>query len=440
VTLFTYTAMGQVATKTTPKGTTSYAYDNRQRLVSVTEPDPDGAGPLAAPVTSFTYDDEGNRLSKANIATGELVEYTWDHRNRLTGIVTKDSLGIVTHEVQYTYDIFNRRIVKTIDADGAGSGAPLQEIYIYDGLREERGNAGDHILLRFDEAENLTGRYLHGPNVDQILASEDVTSPSVAGDVLWALTDHLGSVRDLAEYDSGTDTTSVANHIVYDAYGQIISESNSAVDFLYGFTGRERDTESDLQYNRARYYDATIGRWMSQDPVGFDAGDTNLYRYVENQPAILRDPTGLTDEVSSELQAIQEETRRIDAQINQNNVQISRLTRPEELQEKKGLQRQNDQLRRDKKLAREWEKRIREKVKNNENRGGGGRRGGGRAVRCIGGVIWVLEAAEILIDPIEYWKKETKPLGQRPSLIMTPVGPLANPECGQGLLGGPRTI
>src|SRR5690606_30063393 len=86
---------------------------------------------------NYTYDDEGNRLSKTNIATGELIEYSWDHRNRLTGIVTKDSLGIVTHEVQYTYDIFSRRIVKAIDADGAGSGTPSQEIYIYDGLREE---------------------------------------------------------------------------------------------------------------------------------------------------------------------------------------------------------------------------------------------------------------------------------------------------------------
>jgi len=244
---------------------------------------------------NYAYDDEGNRLSKTNIATGELVEYSWDHRNRLTGIVTKDSLGIVTHEVQYTYDIFNRRIVKTIDADGAGSGTPAQEIYIYDGLREERGNAGDHILLRFDESEALTGRYLHGPNVDQILASEDVISPTAEGDVLWALTDHLGSVRDLAEYDAGTDTTSVVNHIVYDAYGRIVSETNSGVDFLYGFTGRERDTESDLQYNRARYYDAAIGRWMSQDPIGFDAGDANLYRYVRSLPTAYADPSGLFD-------------------------------------------------------------------------------------------------------------------------------------------------
>jgi len=55
---------------------------------------------------------------------------------------------------------FGRRIGKVIDADGAGSGTAVEEIYLYDGLRDERGNAGDHMLLRFDESEDLTDRIL----------------------------------------------------------------------------------------------------------------------------------------------------------------------------------------------------------------------------------------------------------------------------------------
>jgi hypothetical protein len=47
-----------------------------------------------------------------------------------------------------------------------------------------------------------------------------------------------------------------------------------------------------LQYNRARYYDPATGRWMSQDPLGFDAGDSNLYRYAKNTPANATDPSG----------------------------------------------------------------------------------------------------------------------------------------------------
>ena len=46
------------------------------------------------------------------------------------------------------------------------------------------------------------------------------------------------------------------------------------------------------QYNRARYYDQNTGRWISQDPLGFDAGDSNLYRYVNNGPATVTDPSG----------------------------------------------------------------------------------------------------------------------------------------------------
>jgi RHS repeat-associated protein len=61
----------------------------------------------------------------------------------------------------------------------------------------------------------------------------------------------------------------------------------------YGYTARERDLETQLQYNRARYYDPASGRWITQDPLGFDAGDSNLYRYVNNQPVEKTDPTGL---------------------------------------------------------------------------------------------------------------------------------------------------
>ena len=62
----------------------------------------------------------------------------------------------------------------------------------------------------------------------------------------------------------------------------------------YAWTGREMDVETDLQYNRARYYDSTTGRWISQDPLGFDAGDSNLYRYVKNRPIVDSDPSGLS--------------------------------------------------------------------------------------------------------------------------------------------------
>lgn len=271
----------------------AYTYDENGNRTNSGYSTGDNNQLLSDGTYNYTYDDEGNRLTKTNISTGDYIEYTWDYRNRLTNITTKNSLDVVTHEVDYSYDIFNRRIVKTIDTDGAGSGTATEEVYIYDGLREERGAAGDHILLRFDEADDLADRFMYGPSVDQILASEEVSNTSTAGDVLWALTDHQETIRDVAEYDSSTDTTSVVNHFAYDAFGNIASETNSGVDFVFAYAGRERDTESDLQYNRARYYDAVLGRWTAEDPLGFEAGDENLARYVGNNLTVATDPSGL---------------------------------------------------------------------------------------------------------------------------------------------------
>ena len=58
------------------------------------------------------------------------------------------------------------------------------------------------------------------------------------------------------------------------------------------FTGREYDSETGLYFYRARYYDPAIGRFISEDPIGFEGGDLNLYAYVRNNPVIYKDPHG----------------------------------------------------------------------------------------------------------------------------------------------------
>ena len=129
----------------------------------------------------------------------------------------------------------------------------------------------------------MTSRQLQGDGIDQHLAW--VTS----GGQYWYLTDHLGSTRDVVD-SSGTLKDSVA----YDAYGNIIgTELNPSYRGMYAWTGRQVDLETGLQYNRARWYDSTTGRWISQDPMGFDAGDSNLYRYSNNTPSNNTDPSGL---------------------------------------------------------------------------------------------------------------------------------------------------
>ncbi len=56
----------------------------------------------------------------------------------------------------------------------------------------------------------------------------------------------------------------------------------NSTEYVFGFTGRMFDIATGLQNNLNRWYDPNVGRWISKDPIGFAAGDANLYRYVGN--------------------------------------------------------------------------------------------------------------------------------------------------------------
>jgi RHS repeat-associated protein len=195
--------------------------------------------------------------------------------------------GTIVKVIEYGYDAFNRRISRVEDGVSPGSltDAP-KEYFVYD---------GDDVALDYLDSNgtgtaggvSLQRRYLHGPAVDQVLAQENVTLPDAdAKRVYWPLTDHLGSVRDIVR----NDATSVA-HLEYDSFGQLLDGLEAVT--RYGFTAREWDGDTDLQYNRNRWYDPKNGKWISEDPIGFAAGDANLSRYVGNGPIRSVDPTGL---------------------------------------------------------------------------------------------------------------------------------------------------
>ena len=131
----------------------------------------------------------------------------------------------------------------------------------------------------------MTDRVFWGPAVDQVLAEENSS-----GTVTWSLGDNQNTVRDLAQYNSNTGTTSVVDHRVYTAFGQPLS--TPAVDFNFGYTGRYYDAATGLQWNLNRWYNPRLQRWMGQDPLGLGP-DANPYRYCRNDPTIYCDPTGL---------------------------------------------------------------------------------------------------------------------------------------------------
>ena len=242
---------------------------------------------------SYTYDAEGNRISKTNSTGTERELYEWDYRNRLSK-VTKQTFDSITETwqtvqiVEYAYDYNNVLIRKVLDADSDGI-SDSKTIFLPENYQT---------AVQLDDADLsdstdavVSHRYLWTPGQqDKLLA--DVTPT----ETLWTLTDHLGTIRDIIQ--NTASGLIVPAHVIYDAYGNILScKDPNGMDIespvLFGFTGKYFDADTQLQNNVNRWYDATTGRWLSTDPIGFNGNDTNLYRYAGNKGVIFKDSLGL---------------------------------------------------------------------------------------------------------------------------------------------------
>jgi RHS repeat-associated protein len=215
-------------------------------------------------VYSYDYDNEGNRTKRTEISTGKVDEYTWDYRNRLTSVVSRDIYGVVTQTVSYEYDVNDLRVKKNVDGS-------IENYYL----------DGDNIAFVTDGVGDRAFHYLYGLEADQVLAQDSETG------MVWSLADRLGSI-DVLVNEHGL----IVDQRTYDSFGNTLSQLDPTVKFRFGYTGRESDPETGLYYYRARYFDSNVGRFISTDPIGFEAGDSNLYRYVFNNSTTYTDPSG----------------------------------------------------------------------------------------------------------------------------------------------------
>jgi RHS repeat-associated protein len=212
----------------------------------------------------------------------------------LTKVVFRNtSGGAIVKQVDYEYDAYNRLVRRTFDADGAGAGAATNQYWVY----EEGINA----VLQFDgsSASNLSHRYLWSDNVDELLADEQIAG----NNTLWGLADHLGSLRDIADYSESTGVTTIANHRTINSFGKLISETNTSVDLIYAYTGKQFDEATGLQHNLFRWLDPSLGQWLNEDPLSFAAGDENVRRYVGNKVVDSIDPLGLQEPGNTNISA-----------------------------------------------------------------------------------------------------------------------------------------
>jgi RHS repeat-associated protein len=173
-------------------------------------------------------------------------------------------LSISIAPVSFKYDPLGRRIYK--------SSTSATSIYGYD---------GDNLIEETNSGGTVAARYSQGQSIDEPLAMLRSSTTS------YYHTDGLGSVTSLSN-----SAGAIANTYTYDSYGNLTASTGSLVN-SFRYTGREPDAETGLYYYRARYYDQTTGRFIGEDPLGFDGGDVNFYTYVGNNPAKLVDPSGL---------------------------------------------------------------------------------------------------------------------------------------------------
>jgi RHS repeat-associated protein len=145
-----------------------------------------------------------------------------------------------------------------------------------------RSLSGD-VIAETDLNGNTTNEYV-------FFAGRRISRVDASGNVFFYYADHLGTTRTIT---TGTGAT------CYDAdftpYGQEMVHTNTCPQ-NYKFTGYERDSETGLDYARARFYNPRLGRFMSSDPLGGDLGDPQSqdgYSYVRNSTTGFVDPLGL---------------------------------------------------------------------------------------------------------------------------------------------------
>ncbi|HEX9005572.1 MAG TPA: RHS repeat-associated core domain-containing protein, partial [Blastocatellia bacterium] len=202
---------------------------------------------------AYTFDEEGQTRTKTD--NQGTTTYDWDARGRLAKVTLPNG-----QVASYGYDALGRRTGRTA--------AGLTTNFLYDGqdVVLDRGTGG------------LLVDYLNGPGIDNKLRQ---TSSNFGA--LYFLRDHLGSTEALTHGTGG-----VLERAQYEAYG---ASANASLT-RYGFTGRELDAAAGLIYYRARWMDSSQGRFISEDPIGFSAGEINLYSYVSNNPINYSDPSG----------------------------------------------------------------------------------------------------------------------------------------------------
>jgi RHS repeat-associated protein len=300
----------------------TYTYDNANRLTQIAQ---------GTSTVGFSYDTV-NRRSTLTLSNGVNMSYTYDNDSRVTGITYKFNANTLGN-LAYSYDSLGRRtqvggsfaqtglpgVVTSATYDAANeltdwNGTPisydLNGNMLSDGTNAFTWNARNQVAtlnsvsLQYDgfgrRTKNLQNSsfLFDGANAVQELSGSTATANLISGgiDELFTRADSTGAFTPLKDALGSTIALVDANGNLqatdsYDPFGNT-TVSGTASSNPSQYTGRENEGNG-LYFYRARYYSPLLGRFVSQDPLGFAGSGPNLYAYAGNDPVDFRDPSGL---------------------------------------------------------------------------------------------------------------------------------------------------
>jgi RHS repeat-associated protein len=260
---YRYDPDGQLISASSGDQLLSYQYDPAGNLLGDGRVY-DNANRLSQDDThTYAYDAAGNLKQKQDRSTGARTVYTWNELNQLVAVARyPDATAPEPSETtRFTYDPLQRRSSRTLNG--------VTERFVYDGL---------HRIATLDAASSRIEQVTYGPRIDEPLSLQGAQGSR------YLHADHLGSIIAV------TNGSALLGRYQYSPYGEQLSPT-PGVPNSFRFAAREYEAE-DLYYNRARYYDPQLRRFLSEDPLGLAGGDTNLYRYAANNPIHFSDPRG----------------------------------------------------------------------------------------------------------------------------------------------------
>ncbi|KVG62228.1 type VI secretion system tip protein TssI/VgrG [Burkholderia pseudomultivorans] len=265
------------APQTRPDRPVDFTYDGHGNRIARTVPLP--PKPVLTEAEKRSQRGTDNLLRVMEVLTGtpkyeepsevpEVTRYRYDGSHQLIAIEHADGA-----RSEYEYDALGRRVAKHHTPAG---GAQQTTLFMWDGdwmMQEVRTGRTSH--------EDMAVTYVPHPD------HEGPLTRLADGQAWHYVTDHLGTPQEL--YDEQREVVWAAD---LSAYGRTARWLTRVVDNPIRFPGQYRDEESGLHYNRFRYYDPMVGRYINQDPIAFDGG-IHFYSYADSAPNIAYDPKGL---------------------------------------------------------------------------------------------------------------------------------------------------